>query len=121
MEELRKEIENLRKNISKIENADYKECFDNVFSVLGIMNQKIEELTINQESIEENIKFMDDDLSNIQDELFEEVSIDELNEMEDEYKEINCVHCNRPIFIEQSALSNNEEIPCPYCKKNIKG
>lgn len=121
MEELRKEVENLRKNMSKIENDKYKECFDNVISILEIMNQKIEELAVNQESIEENIKFMDDDLTNIQDELFEELSIDDLNDMEDEYTEINCVHCNKPIFIEKSALSNNEEIPCPYCKKNIKG
>ncbi|AGF56498.1 MULTISPECIES: CD1247 N-terminal domain-containing protein [Clostridium] len=120
MEELRNEIDNLRKNLSKIESKEYKECFDNVFAVLETMNQKIEELTINQEAIEENIKFMDDDLTNIQDELFEEVSIDELNDMEDEYTEINCIHCNKPIFIEQSALSNNDEIPCPYCHKNIK-
>ena len=121
MEKLSKEIEALKKNLAKIENKEYKECFDNVFSILEVMNQRIEELTVNQETLEENIKFMDDDLSNIQDELFEEVSIDELNDMEDEYTEINCAHCHKPIFIEQSALSNNEEIPCPYCKKNIRG
>ncbi len=120
MEELRNEIENLKRNLSKIENKEYKQCFDSVFSILEIMNQKIEELTINQETIEENIKFMDDDLTNIQDELFEELSIDELNDMEDEYTEITCMHCNKPIFIEQSTLSNNAEIPCPYCNKNIK-
>ncbi|MFW2487600.1 CD1247 N-terminal domain-containing protein [Clostridium chromiireducens] len=120
MEELRKEIENLKNNLSKIESGEYKECFSNVFAVLEIMNQKIEELTINQETIEENIRFMDDDLTNIQDELFEELSIDELNDMEDEYTEINCSHCSKPIFIEQSTLSNNDEIPCPYCHKNIK-
>jgi len=120
MEELRKEIESLKNNLSKIESCEYKECFDNVFTILEIMNQKLEELTINQETIEENIRFMDDDLTNIQDELFEELSIDELNDMEDEYTEINCSHCNKPIFIEQSTLSNNDEIPCPYCHKNIK-
>lgn len=121
MEELSKEIEALKKNLSKIENKDYKECFDNVYSILEVMNQRIEELTVNQETLEENIRFMDDDLTNIQDELFEELSIDELNDMEDEYTEINCSHCNKPIFIEQSTLSNNDEIPCPYCHKNIKG
>jgi len=120
MEELRTEIEDLKNNLSKIENKEYKECFNSVFSILEIMNQKIEELTINQETIEENIKFMDDDLTNIQDELFEELSIDELNDMEDEYTEIICSHCNKPIFMEQSTLSNNAEIPCPYCNKNIK-
>ena len=120
MEELRKDMEGLKRNLSKIENKEYKECFNNVYSILEIMNQKIEELTVNQEAIEENIKFMDDDLTNIQDELFEELSIDELNDMEDEYKEIICIHCHKPIFIEQSTISNNDEIPCPYCNKNIK-
>jgi len=120
MEELRKDIEGLKRNLSKIENKEYKECFNSVFSILEMMNQKIEELTVNQETIEENIKFMDDDLTNIQDELFEELSIDELNDMEDEYKEIICVHCHKPIFIEQSTISNNDQIPCPYCNKNIK-
>jgi len=120
MEELRIEIEALKRSLSQIENNEYKKCFDGVFLILESMNQKIEELTINQENIEENIKFMDDDLTNIQDELFEELSIDELNDMEDEYTEVNCTHCNKPIFIEQSTLSNNNEIPCPYCNKNIK-
>ena len=120
MEELSKEIENFKKNLSKIESEEYKEYFNNISSILEFMNAKIEELTVNQETIEENIKFMDDDLSNIQDELFEELSIDELNDMDDEYTEINCIHCNKPIYIEQSALSNNDEIPCPYCHKNIK-
>jgi DNA-directed RNA polymerase subunit RPC12/RpoP len=120
MEELSKEINNLKSNLSKIKDNEYKEYFKDIYSILETMSQKIEELTINQETIEENIKFMDDDLSNIQDELFEEVSIDELNDMEDEYTEINCSHCNKPIFIEQSTISNNDEIPCPYCHKNIK-
>lgn len=120
MEELSKEIENLRKSLSKIENKEYKEYFSSMSSILEVMSAKIEELTVNQETIEENMKFMDDDLSNIQDELFEELSIDELNHMDDEYTEVNCVHCHKPIFIEQSALSNNKEIPCPYCNKNIR-
>ena len=120
MEELRIEIEGLKRNLSKIENKEYKECFNRVYSILEIMNAKIEELTVNQETIEENIKFMDDDLTNIQDELFEELSIDELNDMEDEYTEIICVHCHKTIFIEQSTINNNDKIPCPYCNKNIK-
>ena len=120
MEELKNKIEELKNSLSKIENKEYKECFNSVTSILEIMNEKIEELTVNQETLEENVKFMDDDLSNIQEELFEELSIDELNDIEDEYTEIICVHCNKAVFMEQSTLSNNDEIPCPYCNKNIK-
>ena len=120
MEEIRNDIEDLKKKVSSIESNEYKDCFDKLTSVLENMSDKIEELIVNQESIEENIRFMDDDLTDIQDELFEEVSIDELNDMDDEYTEINCAHCGKSIFIEQSALNNNNEIPCPYCDKNIK-
>lgn len=120
MEELKNKIEELKNSLSKIENEEYKECFTSVTSILEMMNEKIEELAVNQETLEENIKFMDDDLTNIQDELFEELSIDELNDIEDEYTEITCVHCHKAVFMEQSTLSNNDEIPCPYCNKNIK-
>ncbi|MBE6063628.1 MAG: hypothetical protein E7207_08800 [Clostridium butyricum] len=120
MEELRKEIDNLKTSLSKVKDKEYKECFNGIFSVLNIMSNKIEELLVNQETMEEKMQYLDEDVSGIQDELFEEVSIDELNDIEDEYTEINCIHCNKPIFIEKSALENNAQIPCPYCHKNIK-
>lgn len=120
MEELRKEIDNLKISLSKVQDKEYKECFEGIFSVLNTMSDKIEELFVNQEAMEEKMQYLDEDVSGIQDELFEEVSIDELNDIEDEYTEINCAHCNKPIFIEKSALENNAQIPCPYCNKNIK-
>ena len=55
------------------------------------------------------------DLTDIQDELFEEVTFDDLNGLEDEYVEINCEKCSKPLFVEQQALNNNNAIPCPFC------
>lgn len=120
MEKLRKEIEEFKNSLSHVENDAYKKYFENIQSILTSMADKIEEVIVNQETIEENMQFLDDDLSGIQDELFEEVSIDDLCHMEDEYVEVNCVHCSKPIFMEKSALSSKEQIPCPYCHKNIK-
>ena len=120
MEELRKEIEEFKDSLSYVKDDTYRKYFENIQSILNSMTNKIEEIVVNQEAIEENMQFLDDDLSNIQDELFEEVSIDELCDMEDEYVEVNCVHCNKPIFMEKSVLNSNEEIPCPYCHENIK-
>lgn len=119
MEELRKKIEELKNGLSNVDNDKYRNYFDSIQSILVTMTNKIEEIIVNQETIEENMQFLDDDLSNIQDELFEEVSIDELCDMEDEYVEINCIHCNKPIFIEKSALTSKEQIPCPYCHESI--
>ena len=60
--------------------------------------------------MQENLEYMDDDLSGIQEELFEEVSLEELTEIEDEYKEIKCAHCNKPVFVEASAIEENNNI-----------
>ena len=120
MDELWKEVEKFKSSLSNIDDEKYKSYFENIQSILNIITDKIEEVVVNQETMEENMQFLDDDLSNIQDELFEEVSIDELCDMEDEYIEINCAHCNKPIFMEKSALDSKEQIPCPYCHENIK-
>ena len=120
MEELKKEMDSLKTALSKVEDKKYKECFDGIFSVLNTMSDKLEELLVNQETMEEKMQYLDEDVSGIQDELFEEVSIDELNDIEDEYKEVKCENCHKPIFIEKSALEGNTVIPCPYCNENIK-
>ena len=120
MEQIKKEIEKFKISLSNVEDDNYKNYFDSIQSILNTMADKIEEVVVNVETMEEKLQFLDDDLSNIQDELFEEVSIDELSDMEDEYVEINCVHCGKPIFMEKSALDSKEQIPCPYCHENIK-
>ena len=119
MNNIKKEIQELNSCIDKIDNSENKDILNKISSIFNKLSDKIEELEINQETIQENLEYMDDDLSGIQDELFEEVSLEELTEIEDEYKEIKCIHCNKPIFIESSALEKNDNIPCPYCNKNI--
>lgn len=119
MNHIREEIQELNDYIDKIDINENKEVLSKVSSILSKMTDKIEELTINQETMQENLEYMDDDLSGIQEELFEEVSLEELTEIEDEYKEVKCVHCNKPVFIEASAIEENSNIPCPYCNKNI--
>lgn len=120
MNNIKKDIEAFRKSLENIQDDKYLDYFRSVSDILDSINNKIEDFSLNIETINENIGFMDSDLSNIQEELFEEVSLEELNDLEDKYTEFNCPHCNKPIFIEQAALENNKDIPCPYCGKNIK-
>ncbi len=53
-------------------------------------------------------------------ELFDEVTFEELEEYEDEYVEIKCSNCNNPLYVEKSALDNKESLSCPYCTKEIQ-
>lgn len=116
MKEIRDNLEILKKEAN---NMEENSTLLKLINVIDMLTEKVEEVIVNQETMEENIRFMDTDLSGIQEELFEEVSLEDLEEIEDEYEEINCKHCNKPIFIEKAATVNNQEIKCPYCKENI--
>lgn len=118
MNKIRNEIKLLKDNIQRVNDDKYSDIFTNISDILDRLSDKVEDLMVNQKVIAENINYMNEDISGLQDELFEEVSIDDLEEFEEEYKEINCKNCGKPIFIEESAL-NNEDINCPYCNSKI--
>ena len=119
MKEIKNKIEKLNANISKIKDENYKELFNEVSSILEGLSSKVQEIMVNEAVLAENLKYMDDDISDIQEELFEEVSLEELDEIEEEFKEVSCKGCGKTIYIEASALKENKEIPCPYCDENI--
>lgn len=118
MKNLKNKIEELNITISKIEDEKYKELFSSISDVITGLTVKVEEVMVNQTALAENFNYMDEDISDIQEELFEEVSIEDLDEIEDEYKEINCINCGKPLYVEESALED-EEILCPYCNERI--
>ncbi|MGL5480109.1 MAG: CD1247 N-terminal domain-containing protein [Clostridium sp.] len=120
MDNFKNKISSLRVSVENLEESKEKMIFDSLLEIIDGLSLKVEELTVNQEAIQENIQYMDDDLSGIQEELFEELSFEDLDDIEDEYVEITCNSCNKPIFIEKSAMNKNENIPCPYCGGNIK-
>ncbi|MGL4773652.1 MAG: CD1247 N-terminal domain-containing protein [Clostridium sp.] len=118
MEEIVLSIEKLKNSISKLEKSDYTEVFEAMTEAIENLSDKVEEIIVNNESLEENISFLNSDLSNIQEEIFEEVTFEDLEEIEDEYVEIKCKNCGKPLFAEKSVINGHEEIPCPYCNSN---
>lgn len=119
MKDIKKCIENLQVSISKVEDKEYKEIFNNIEDILGKLSYKVEEVMTNQTVLAENLKYIDDDIVNLQEELFEEVSVEELSELEEEYKEVYCKHCGKPVYMESTTIEEASEIPCPYCGENI--
>jgi len=119
MKDIKFKIERIKEDISNIEDKKYKYLFDNLLSIVEDMADSIDEMNYKQESIEESIQYIDEDIIGLQDELFEEVSIEDLIELEEEYVEIRCNHCDKPLFIEKEAISNKKNIPCPFCNKKV--
>lgn len=122
MKNIKKKIEELNCVIEEInkDNNEQKNIYYKISEILKDLNEKVEEVLVNQAALAENMKYMDQDISGIQDELFEEVSVEDLEEMEDtEYKEIKCKECGKIIYIEESALKGSKELKCPYCNNKI--
>lgn len=116
MEEIFNKLEEVNDKIQKLQDKDEnKTILLDINKTLNMLAAKVEEVIVNQEYMEESIKYIDDDLVDIQEELYEEVTIDDLCEIKDEYVEINCKNCSKPIFVEDAAMDKNKVIPCPFC------
>ena len=115
MREIFDEIDNIKNSIESIQDEKYKELFNQISNLLINLSDKVEEVIVKQESLEENVGYIGEDLTDIQDELFEEVSFEDLIDIEDEYVEISCKECGKPLFVEKGALNKNNNIPCPFC------
>ena len=120
MKEVFDKIDNLKEAIDKVNDERYSEIFNSINDVLVSLATKIDEVILIQEYLEENLGYIDDDLTDIQEELFEELTLEELEELDDEYVEVQCEHCGKPLFVEQKTLDENLKIPCPFCNRNAK-
>lgn len=120
MREIHNKLENINKQLEKIEDEKYKSIFSCFYEMIEDLSQKVEDISLKQEYLEENVQYIGDDLTDIQEELFEELSFDDLEQIEDEYVEIKCLECEKPLFVEKQALDDNTTIPCPFCNGKAK-
>lgn len=120
MEKLSKVLEDIKLQISEFEEVKTQNVLNSFYEAINLLADKIEEVNVKQETIEENIQYIDEDLTCLQEEVFEEMSLEELEDIEDEYVEIKCNSCSNPLFIEKDVFESKKEIPCPFCKEVIK-
>lgn len=117
MKEIKEKIDGLAHKISKVDNSN-KEILEDIVEILKGITKAVEITNLKQDYLEENLKYIDEDLSDIQGELFEEVSIEDLIEMDDEFVEIKCNNCNQTLFVEKETIDNKKSINCPFCHRN---
>jgi hypothetical protein len=117
--DFKSEVYKIQEAIESLKDSENKEIIKSLLLLMDNLNDRIEGIQVNVETIQENVEFLDNDISEIQEDLFEEVSIEDLEDIEDDFKEVTCNKCNKPIFIESSALESGISIPCPFCGEHI--
>ena len=81
MKKIFDEINDLRQVINDIDDEKYKNVLSTINNVVNDMALKIEEIIVKQEAIEENMEYIGDDLTDMREEMFEEVSFDDLENL----------------------------------------
>lgn len=100
----------------KGENIEFYKVATNI---LDCLNDEVSQMNEKIKNINENINFLNADVSELQDQLFEEVSIEDLEDIEDSYDELECKNCGKKLYIEVDAIKNNENLHCPNCNANL--
>lgn len=98
-----------------------------IIDTLEDFSDAISELYEEQVELEEYVDAIDEDLTEVEDELFGEIDEDDLfdddfiyDEEDDiDYVEIQCPNCNEMIYFERDLL-DEEDTECPNCHATIE-
>jgi DNA-directed RNA polymerase subunit RPC12/RpoP len=114
-------LKNLEDKISCIKNPN-DEYNAILFDMLGIIEEivsDVSDLNKNYDEINDYVTVLDENLGNIEEELFG-FEVEE-SEFEDfEYLDISCEVCGEQIAIEKSLLNEGSSLECPNCHNKIK-
>lgn len=99
--------------------GENKEFFELTTSILQCLKDEVTEMKENMSNVNKNISYLNADISELQDQLFEEVSVEDLEDIEDSYDELECKNCGKKLYVEVEAIKNNKVLLCPNCNQNL--
>ena len=95
-----------------------------MIDVLDEIAEEMYDLFEAQDELSEYVEELDEDLSDLEDEFYDEDEYDDDEEDEDEedddaFYEVQCPNCNDSIVVDEEIFINEDAIICPNCKTEI--
>jgi endogenous inhibitor of DNA gyrase (YacG/DUF329 family) len=99
-----------------------------IIDVLTDFAEEVEELQIGQDQLEEYIETIDEDLYDLEDEVYEEYEDDDdedylcsCGEDIDEFVEVDCPTCGETVMFDSDILEDSDtiEVICPSCDEVV--
>ncbi|MGI6038477.1 MAG: CD1247 N-terminal domain-containing protein [Limnochordia bacterium] len=88
-----------------------QQIWENLLSVMDGLVEAVEGLQVQQEEMEEYMEAIDNDLSDMEEELYADELMDD-----DDLVEMECPNCREVVCFDESFLyDDNAEISCPEC------
>lgn len=109
-------LQGLTQGLSVSENTAEGKILLNIVDVLENMADEFHNLNVVQEDLETYIENIDEDLTDLEKEIYEE-------EMDQEnLVETKCPHCHEAVVFESAILNEDDEaieVTCPYCGETV--
>lgn len=90
----------------------------NIIDTLDEFAEAIVMMNEDQEDLCEYVEALDEDLADVEDELFDEE--DNHDDEDIDFMEVECPNCDERIFVDEDLMyDENAEVICPRCKQVI--
>lgn len=89
-----------------------------IVGVLKDMAVEISEISESQKIVQEYIDAIDEDLAELQEDLYDE-DYEFYEDEGDNFVQIECAACGDSVYIDRDIIARGEEITCPNCHKKI--
>lgn len=101
------------------EDTNEGKLLTHIIDVLDEMAQAIAELETSQAELDEYVEAIDEDLADIEDEVFGEEDDEEDDEEDSRYIEVECPHCHETVYFDEDIFEDEDDIICPNCNETI--
>lgn len=88
-----------------------------IIEVLDDMALSVSEIEETQDLLGEQVDSIDEDLAEIEREIFDEEDEDSDCDCLGEFE---CPYCNKSICLDEDSIDDNDEVECPHCNEKIK-
>ncbi len=124
-------MEDLIKNVSYLkgltdglkieEKSDEGKVLVKIIECLDEMAEAIYDLAADQDDLFDQVEAIDEDLSEVEDIVFDEDDDDYYDDEDDfEYFEVECPKCHETIYIDDDFFDDDKPIVCPNCDEEIE-
>jgi len=95
-----------------------------IIDILEDFADAIVEIDEDADEMAEYVEAMDEDLTNIEEDLYEDLDEEEEDEDDDEdieFVEVECPNCNEEVYIDEDLLYEDDiDVVCPRCNEKIE-
>lgn len=90
----------------------------NIVDILHDIVHEIDDLNASKDELDEYIQTIDEDLSDVENELYGDDDDDEYTD-DSHYIEVECPHCHETVYFADDLFDTDNELYCPNCNESI--